>query len=255
MTAWGDTGTYNTSQFGRKDSGMNTNIQADQFNSIDIGLQPEITVPLRKVRIQISSQHTVAEYARSFVKIARRKRPLQAEQVGLTEEEMVNYAQFLLAERIKIIDNDCPNYRKLKTLWIPSFLQLALSLVGTVVDRSFALKIIPTFEEKVALAKFEDALDISDKVGMFEDCMSMHLDAMPRSIEGNEDVMSCACIADHIRSYKSVGHPIAVYVAAFLSNTLEDKIYEILYPKLRDPIDYISVALVKHGGIYGIERD
>jgi hypothetical protein len=224
--------------------------QGTQYSQMDIGSAPAITVPMEIVEVEVTSEALMGDYARAFVREASRVNPLLAEQVKLEESELVEYAEYLLTQRIRVIRNDCPDFRRLKVLYIPSFLQYMLSMIGQFVDRSFGLKFIPVVAEESKMT-FEQALAVSEKIGSFERCLQIVQDAMPRSIDGDPNVMSTALIAGYVRSIKKVDHPAATYVTAFLGMTLrKEAALSVLYRVQYDDVDFITAALLTHKGLF-----
>jgi hypothetical protein len=98
---------------------------------------------------------------------------------------------------------------------------------------------------------FEEALVISEKIGSFQDDLQIVKDAMPRSIEGDVDVMSTALIADYVRALKPVEHVASTYVTAFLGMRLkEEAAMGALYRVQYDDVAFIASALLTQKGLY-----
>lgn len=239
----------------------------DKFDNLLLGVSTPSSVPLETIEVEISSDALMADYARAFVRECRRVNILKAEQVGLTEKEMVEYAHFLLKKRIEVVNNDCPDFRKLKVLYIPTYLQYNLRMIGQVVNRDYGLKFVPVLKPKCDVTikeendkgeivdvkpnssiKFEEALVISEKIGAFESDVSIVTDAFPKSIEGNVDVMQTAIIAGYVRSTTKVDHIASTYVSAVLDMKLKkETAFQVLYRVQYDDISFIaSVLPTKH---------
>jgi hypothetical protein len=109
---------------------------------------------------------------------------------------------------------------------------------------------IPVMEHPSEMT-FEEALSVSEKVGMFLDDLQIVQDAMPRSEQGNVDVMSTAMIAGYVRAMKKVDHVSATYVTAFLGMKLkEEAAMQTLYRVQYDDIGFIASALTTQRGLY-----
>ena len=94
-------------------------------------------------------------------------------------------------------------------------------------------------------------MEISSKIGAFEDDLQIVKDAMPRSEEGNPDVMSTALIADYVRSINKVQHVASTYVTAFMGLTLrKEAAMQVLYRVQYDDIEFIRSALISERRIY-----
>lgn len=224
-------------------------MESTNYEQLDLGTGKPTSVPMEKIDVVMDPDEILGNYAKGFVNEANRVNPLRAEQVGLTEDEVKTYSAFLLQRRIQCVHNECKDYRKLKILRIPSFIQYVLSMVGEVVDRTHGLKFNPVFEGDVI--SLDEAYAISDKIRAFEGDLQIVVDAMPRSVEGNPDVMSCALIAGYVRSTEPVGHPAATYVAAFVNATLQkEAAFQALYRVQYDDVSFIQEALTQAKGLF-----
>lgn len=207
-----------------------------------------ISVPMETVEVIVSSKELMSDYAKAFVREAKRVNPQRWEQVQLTEEEMVAYSKFLLVQRIKSVNDECTDWRKLKRLYIPVFLQYTLRMIGIVTMRDIGLRMVPVLsEDDVDTITVEEALAISEKISYWDtvsDGLSLVVDAMPRSREGDESVMSTAMIAGYARSIKKVKHVVDTYVTKFLNMKLKEELaFKVLYRVQYDDADYIATAL------------
>lgn len=225
-------------------------VDVASFQSLDLGTTKPTSIPQEEVTIQISTENLVGKYGRAFVNEANRVNPLRAQQVALTEDEVQAYCHYLLTQRVKSVQQNCPDFRKLKTLYIPSWVQYCLSMIGQVHLRDIGLVIIPEMEEESTMT-YDEAVQISEKIGSFENDLQVVLDAMPRSIEGNVDVMSTALIADYVRAIKPVEHVSATYVTAFLGLKLKEEVaFQAIYRVQYDDVEYIASALTAQKGLY-----
>lgn len=212
-----------------------------QFLSLDLGTGVPSSVPMERVEVRISAENLLGEYARAFVNECYNIAPLRAKGVKLTQGEVMKYCEFLLQRRIAFVNESITDSRRLKVLAIPPFIQFCLSNVGKVRKTDRGLTMVPVFEAEVI--SFEEALVISEKIAAFERDMTVLFDAMPRSIEGNSEVMSTALIADYVRAMEKVT-PVSSYVSAFLGLKLvQENVYASLYRVVYDDIEFIRSAL------------
>lgn len=228
-----------------------TNFEANVngFDTMDLGSAKPTSVPMEEVKVSIGVNDILKDFGKAFVAEAFRKNPLRAEQVGLTSDEVLKYVAFLLAERIKSVQGDCPEWRKLKALYVPAYVQYAMRMVGTLTIREYGLKIVPVFEGDVIT--LEEAYAISAKIGMFEDDLQIVRDAFPREAEGNKDVMSTALVAGYVRALRPVEHVSATYVTAFLGIKLKQEVaFQALYRVQYDDVDFITMALTTQKDLY-----
>lgn len=220
------------------------------FESLDLGTIKPTSIPQETINVVISTENLTGPYGKAFVNETYRVNPLRAEQVKLTAEEVQSYAHYLMTKRIEAVNNDCPDFRKLKVLYIPSWIQYCLAMVGKLVKRDIGLVIMPEMEDPSTMT-FEEALAISEKIGAFEDDLQIVKDAMPRGLEGNEDVMSTALVADYVRAIKPVQHVASTYVTAFLGMKLKEEMaFQALYRVQYDDLEYVSSVLTATKGIY-----
>jgi len=229
---------------------MNKEFASTSFENIDLGTPKPTSVPMEVIHVVVSTQNLLGDYSKAFIREAYRVNPLRAEQVALTCEELEDYCNYLLTQRVKSVAGDCSDFRKLKALYIPSWIQYNLSMIGEVTNRTMGLKMVPVMEEESQLT-YNDALSISEKIGSFEDDLQIVQDAMPRSIEGNADVMSTAMIAGYIRAQRPVEHVAATYVTAFLGMKLREEIaMQVLYRVQYDDVAFIASALTTQKGLF-----
>lgn len=220
------------------------------YQTLDLGTGAPTSVPMEIVKVNVTADDMVVDYAKAFVKEAYRVAPLRAQQVNLTEEEMVQYAKFLLVKRLECVEDNCKDWKRLKTLYIPVFLQYALRMIGKVVIRKRGLTLIPDMSDRGTITLAE-AYAISEKVGAFEDDLQLVQDAMPRSIEGDANVMSTALIAGYVRSMSEVEHVADTYVTAFLGMKLaEEQAFGVLYRVQYDDIEFIRSALTSNRKLF-----
>jgi hypothetical protein len=220
------------------------------FKNLDLGSSPPTSVPMEVVEVEISGDGIVQQYASAFVKEALRVAPERAKAVDLTSDEMVAYSLYLLSRLIEVINNDCKDFRRIKVLYVPTFLQFVLSTIGIVIDRQLGLKFVPVLEHASTLT-YDEALSISEKIGSFEHDLQIVSDAMPREISGDENVMRTIVLAGYVRATRVIDHPVATYVSAFLNFTLRrESDFAVLYRVQYDDLAFIASALTTRKELY-----
>lgn len=213
----------------------------DQFRNLDLGSGPPTSVPMERVEVRISAENLLGEYAQAFVKECFNVAPLRAKDVKLTQGEMTKYCEFLLQRRVAFVNDSITDSRRLKNLAIPPFIQYCLENIGRVRKTELGLTMVPVYDAEVIT--FEEAMVISDKIAAFERDMVVLFDAMPRSAEGNDEVMSTALIADYVRAMEKVT-PVSSYVSAFLGLKLvQENVYASLYRVVYDDVEFIRSVL------------
>lgn len=220
------------------------------FLSLDLGSAKPTSVPMETIEVQLNPNDLMMDYAKAFVHEGYRVHPLRMEQIALTKEEVYDYCVYLLDRRIASVNGDCPEYRKLKAFYIPVWIQHNLSMIGRVILRDEGLTLNPTLNEKPKIT-FEEALVISEKIGMLIDDLQIVQDAMPRSSEGDKDVMSTALIAGYVRSIHQVTHISSTYITAFLGMKLREELaFKTIYRIQYDDLAFIASALTSQRSLF-----
>lgn len=224
--------------------------QESVFVQLDLGSAKPVSVPMETIQVVLSSENLLGQFGKSFVKEGWRVNPLRMEQISLTSDEMEAYCKYLLAKRIECVNGDCKDYRRLKCFYIPSWIQYNLSMIGLVIIRDKGIKLEPIMEDEDIIC-YDDALRISEKIGMLSDDLQVVQDGMPRDIHGDKDVMSTALIAGYARSIEKVEHISSTYVSAFLGMKLKEEMaFKTLYRVQYDDLEFIAAALTTQRGLF-----
>lgn len=224
---------------------MNNNAS---FSGLDFSSKPN-AVPMETIEVEVGCE-MFNDYAKAFLNEAMRKNPLLAERVQLSISEIEDYIKYLMIKRIECVQSSCSDYRKLKALAIPVWIQYNLAMLGEVKIRDKGIRLVPRTSFNTDMT-FEQALEISRKIEMFIDDLQIVVDAMPRDIEGDHDVMMTALIAGYMRSIDRVAHPISTYVSAFMGFKLrEEAAFKVLYRVQYDDIAFIASALTSRKELF-----
>lgn len=225
-------------------------MESTNFSGLELAETKPTSVKMETVEVVITNENLFGDFGSAFVAEGYRVAPLTAQQVGLTNDEMVKYINYLTAKRIECVSGNCPDYRKLKTLFIPSWVQYNLSMIGKVILRDVGLTLVPIMEDEDIIT-FDQAITISNKIAAFDGYLQMVEDAMPRSPYGDKDVMSTAMIAGYVRSLNPVEHVASTYVTAFMGMKLkEEAALAVLYRIQYDDVEFIRTALTLQKGLY-----
>lgn len=234
-------------------------INQSAYASVDYRTQGPTAVALTTVTVTIDPDVMITDYARQFYEERFRVDALLAERQEkakgvdhLCWEDIDKYALYLIKQRVLCVENQCRDFRLLKSLYIPSFLQYGLSLIGEVIIRDQGLRLIPEFTMPEGKEiDFKEASRISGLIRMFEGKLQMVLDGMPRTRLGDVDTMSCALIADELRAHHKVEHVANAYAAAFMGFKLkEEQAMQILYRIQYDDLEYIRSAIIRRSELY-----
>lgn len=151
------------------------------------------------------------------------------EKCPLNEKNLERYLKFLLEQRCLYIADKCTLWGRLRGLYIPSYWQFVLSMIGEVRVRARGIVIKPVAAESSDM-DIEEAYCISRQLLEFEEVIHLHNAAMPRTKEGHTDVMTSALIADRVRSMTDSVHPALAYVVAIADMKLaEETKFAVLY--------------------------
>jgi len=233
----------------QKGEGVIAMQRVTDFMTMELGATQPTSVPMEIIEVKVSVGGLVSNFAKAFVSEAMRRAPLKAPQVNLTADELTVYCEYLLTKRIEVVNNECRDFSKLRILAIPVFIQHCLSMVGRVIKREFGITLHPVMESPCNLS-FEEAVLTSNKIRAFEDELHVVIDALPRKVEGDEDVMSTALIAGYVRAIRKVDHIASTYVSAFMNFQLQkEAAFSALYRIQYDDIEYITQALLYNRSI------
>lgn len=169
----------------------------------------------------------------------------------ITVDSLTWYLETLLEARVSIVNGNFRDKSVLRELFIPSFFQLVLSLIGKVNIREKGIELVPKWtseceELRVKDGRFDKAtrdrlLDISNKLGYYEKSIHLEKAAMPYSSEGDHNLMMTAVIGDHICAISPVEHGFYTYATAFLRlKILEETTFSILYRVQYDDANLVA---------------
>jgi hypothetical protein len=212
-----------------------------EFN-LDFGTVISTSAALQTIEVEIDPELIMKDYARVFTANLQRVNHDKFLDSGITQEKVFDYFKGILKIRVESVQNNCPNWRKAKALYIPAWVQFAISRVGEYIDRKRGLKFVPVYEEQYDLSSMlEFSITLSSWV---EDGIDMFKDAFPRDREGDPDTMSLAVIDNYVKGINQVPS-INSYIAAFLGFKLKsDNNFAMLYRIRYDDVDFISSSLL-----------
>lgn len=225
--------------------------RASKFTTIDYGTRVS-TTELQQVVVEVDPAIIIKEYAKATLLEMNRMNPVRFQSVAevVTEESLAEYFSYLVCQRVKYVQGDVQDWRKMRTLWVPAWIQFALACVGEVIVTDFGVKFTPSVASASKDLKdyvFEDASVISDILRMFKvDGLSVLDDAFPKTKDGQKDTMSLALIGSYVKGMWPVSHPIYTYVAAFLGfKILESTGFSMLYRCRYDEVSFIASMLLR----------
>lgn len=209
---------------------------------LNYGTKPT-TVAMTTIDVVIDPNIMIGDYASAYANELHRLNPVRAKELSLSKEELFDYFSALLAIRVSGINGTLRDWRTVNLLAIPAWIQHTIAQVGNVVDRDRGLRIVPKFDMKYELVTL---LETSEKLLSFQsDGLSLHQNAFPRGVEGNEEVMGMVILNDYVHSIKLDAHPASSYVAAFLGAKLaQEQQFSVLYRVRYDDVNFIATQLL-----------
>lgn len=176
--------------------------------------------------------------------------------LSITADEILWYLEVLLEIRVSVVNQEFKDRYVLKNLFIPSFFQMVLSLIGKVNIRERGIELVPVwketsdsiFQEKGRLLPVvkSQLIEISNKLGYYERAIHLEKAAMPSSPEGDHDLMMTAVIDGYVCSLNPVSHGFFTYVSAFLKMKLvQEASFKVLYQIQYDDVNLISSYLAQ----------
>lgn len=209
---------------------------------LDYGTKPT-TSKYEEVIVNMNPEIMLKDFAQAYHNELYRRNPIKAREVNVTVEELESYFTGILTLRIKSCSGAIKEWREMKKLNIPTWIQFVISRVGIVLDAVRGLKFIPSIEFDYNIGEM---LDTSVKLQQFiVDGVTMHKDAFPRSEEGDMNVMSMAIIDSYVQSISEIPHPISSYVSAFIGAKIEEEAaFKMLYRVRYDDVTFIKSMLM-----------
>jgi hypothetical protein len=222
-----------------------------KWDHVDFGTKPT-TLDIQRISVTINPDIMIKDYAQAYLRECLRVNPVKFEalKASLTFDAIYEYFCTILKIRIDSCSlNGSEHWRQAKTLYIPEFLQFAISQVGVVIDQTRGLEFVPVMDYDYDIHK---AIQMSTIISAFTaDGLVAFKDAFPRDSEGDAEVMSFNVVKEYIYSISSKATPIASYVAAFLGLKIkETRDFGQLYRVRYDDIKFITEMLINERGIY-----
>lgn len=212
--------------------------EMSQFSSLDYGTRITTRV-MEDVEVQVDPEVMLQDYAKATIREMRRMNPLRFDSINKDESKVIifdemtlhTYFVFLLAQRIKSIHGKADHWVEMRHLWMPNWIQFALSRVGEVVVHEKGLVFIPVFKSDSLIEAFtiEQAHYISTILRMFkQDGLSVTDNGFPRQRTGERDTMSFALIGSKVDGTFAFGafevQPVNSYIASFLGFKVKESL-------------------------------
>lgn len=201
---------------------------------------------MRTVTVKVEASEGLKQFNHAFVTEAGRKNPLMQDKVNLTEDELLQYEEFLISERVKIVDMKSTQFRYLKRLAMPCFVERVLTDIGEVVIRDRALSIHPVCEIKPRI-DLQQAFEISSKIDAFYDDLAVVEGAMPGDTTGNPEVMTLALIEGYVMGMGDYDDPLVEYICYALGLLMDETQFNALYYMRYDDVKTIECNMAALG--------
>lgn len=197
------------------------------------------SVPVRELHILVAETEAMRSFNEAFVREGMRKNPLMAEKINLTVDELSDYENFLIHKRVEIVQGTCREFRVLKRLAMPCFIERVLTDIGRVKILERGLDIRPVADDSQIITLAE-AIEISNKIESFYDDLAVVVGAMPGAEEGNPETMTMALIEGYILGQGDYDDPLVQYIVYFLAMTLQETQFNCLYYMRYDDVRTIA---------------
>lgn len=205
-----------------------------------------VPTSMRTIAVKVHVSNGLKQFNHAFVQEAGRKNPLMADRVNLTEEELYAYEEFLLKNRVDVVKLESRNFKQLKRLAMPCFVERVLTDVGEVMIRDRALSIKPVYDGGEVIS-LEEAIAISDKVDAFYDDLAVVEGAMPGDPNGNPEVMTLALIEGYVMGMGDYNDPLVEYICYALGLLMEETQFNALYYMRYDDVRTIECNMAALG--------
>ena len=203
-----------------------------------------VGVPTETITVKLNPADFVGDYAKAIVSRCMNHNEQEFERHPISVDQVTSYCEFLFTKRVDQVNDRLQGkeWRQMKNLYVPVFIEYAMTTVGIVRLRDEGLEIVP--ECDASSMTMEEAEQISQTLYWFCDQISLVQNGFSTSVEGNADVMSCAVIKDYVLGRKKVTEVTASYLAAFMGFKLaEETTFSALYRVQYDDLAYIKSAL------------
>jgi len=232
---------------------QNSNIMGAMFPELEKVLGTKVsTGALVDVQVYVDPQKVIKRYAEITAERLHRLNPERAKVTALSAEDLYEYYKFLLHSRVSYAGGAKLEYRRIRLLNVPTWMEFALNCVGVVVDRDYGIKFIPKWDESEKVITLDQAFVTSDKLKFFErDGLPIVNTALSKDPEGDLDTMSFCIVDNTVMGRKPDQHVVKSYVAAFLGHKIIDTIalgwlYRIRY----DDVNLIAEALMSSEAVW-----
>ena len=199
------------------------------------------------ITVVITDDNIAKPYVHGFISEMYRINPIFSKAIQLSEEELMDYINYLISERCKQVNGDYHARNRNKNMWIPDFIQYVISMIGIVEKRELGLRMIPEYGSEVI--SYEQATVVSNKLAQTQDFMSLSRNAFPKDEFGDAEVMTTVLVSTSVKSMNVLTHPVNQLITAFLGMRLkEEAMHGILYRVQYDDLQYLTNVLASIGG-------
>lgn len=222
-----------------------------KFSKIDLGTKVS-TAQLDTIEVTVDPNLMVKQYAEATVARMQELNPTKFNSLEISVDLIFKYFAFLILSRVQQITGSLSYFRELQKMWIPVWVQFAISCVGEVIIQDYGLRLIPVAPTDFKLISKEEALQVSDLLAKFErDGLSIIQDAFPRTRNGDQETMAFAIVDKYVFGMKPDLHPLKSYVAAFLGQKLvQSQALGALYRCRYDDVNYVASQLLRENVLY-----
>lgn len=227
---------------------------SNMFQSLDFGTKVS-TDKLEVVEVKIDPITMTSEYASATLLEMQRMNPVKMEslQTTLTVEALSTYFAELVNLRIAQVLGKKIDWRAMKQLHMPAWIQFTLESIGEVILVDQGLRFIPAENETWEPVDMKALYAMSDLLRGFErDGLSVVSNGFKPSRDGDPETMTLCILDGYVKGLASVqSHPVHTYVAAFLGQKIvQEQAFRVLYRIRYDDVQFIAQSLLHESSLF-----
>lgn len=214
------------------------------------GLKPT-NVKLEPIEVRVDPELIMTRYSESLFMKLSYLNPTRFNTIGLTVQEIFAYLSFLVVMRIKQVREEVIDWRRLKKLAMPTWIQFVITCIGKVTSIEYGLSFIPMTDVTPTIS-IQEAEVISNKLRFFiPDGLVLIDSGFPTKLEGDEESMQFCIIDGYVHGRMPNLHPLLSYVAAFLGQQLvKADTYRMLYRCRYEEVEFMAAQILAEQAVF-----
>jgi hypothetical protein len=157
----------------------------------------------------------VQGFASSYVNAINNKLVLRGTNFSFDEEELNNYLNFILQNRIRQVNGKRVDYAVKSSLNIPALYALTIQQIGKVYDKDLGIELLPHLDEDISSMTLDEALAFSKKLQLIEDLNFELVQGIPKDTDGSTEFMFFHVSDNMVTRHASDAHSGYAVLASF----------------------------------------